>query len=85
MQRAVSSSMCDLDVLQRPSPPHFHAVYAGEEALILIGSGEVYEGHLSRRAVRLVQEWEELHRPELHANWELARQQQPLPTIPPLT
>jgi len=66
-------------------PPHFHAVYAGEEALILIGSGDVYEGNLSRRAVRLVQEWEELHRAELEVNWELAREQQPLLAIPPLT
>ncbi len=52
---------------------------------ILIGSGDVYEGGLSRRALRLVQEWEELHRAELFANWELARQQQPLTHIAPLT
>jgi hypothetical protein len=66
-------------------PPHFHAQYGGEEALIVIGSGDVYEGNLSRRALRLVQEWEELHRAELLANWELARQQQPLTHIAPLT
>jgi hypothetical protein len=66
-------------------PPHFHAVYGGEEALFLIGTGELYEGHLSRRTMRLVQEWEELHRAELQAAWELARQQQPLPSIAPLT
>ncbi|MFV9507851.1 MAG: DUF4160 domain-containing protein [Oscillochloridaceae bacterium umkhey_bin13] len=35
-------------------PPHFHATYAGEEALVLIGSGDVYLGNLSRRAIRLV-------------------------------
>jgi len=66
-------------------PPHIHAEYAGEEVLILIGSGDVYEGGLSRRALRLVQEWEELHRAEPFANWELARQQQPLTHIAPLT
>jgi hypothetical protein len=66
-------------------PPHFHAVYGSEEALILIGSGDVYEGALSRRAIRLVQEWEELHRAQLLRCWELARQHQPLLTIPPLT
>ena len=48
-------------------PPHFHAEYGGEEALIVIGSGDLYQGHLSRRALRLVQEWEELHRAELFA------------------
>jgi hypothetical protein len=37
-------------------PPHFHATYGHEEALILIGSGDVYAGQLSRRALRLVQE-----------------------------
>ncbi len=66
-------------------PPHFHAEYGGEEVLILIGSGDVYEGRISRRALRLVQEWEELHRTDLFANWELARQQQPLTPIAPLT
>ena len=66
-------------------PPHFHAEYGGEEVLIIIGSGDVYQGGLSRRALRLVQEWEELHRAELFANWELARQQQPLTHIAPLT
>lgn len=66
-------------------PAHFHAEYGGEEALIVIGTGDLYQGHLSRRALRLVQEWEELHRAELFANWELARQQQPLTSIAPLT
>ena len=66
-------------------PPHFHATYGGQEALILIGSGDLYEGQLSRRALRLVQEWEELHRPELMTNWDLARQAQPLVSIAPLT
>jgi hypothetical protein len=66
-------------------PPHFHATYGGEEVLILIGSGDVYEGQISRRALRLVQEWEELHRTALMTNWELARQAQPLLAIAPLT
>ena len=66
-------------------PPHFHAAYAGEEVLIVIGSGDVYEGRLSCRALRLVQEWEELHRADLQSNWDLAREQRPLNPIPPLT
>ena len=66
-------------------PPHFHAEYSGQEVLIVIGSGDVYQGQVSRRALRLVQEWEELHRAELLMNWELARQQQPLISIAPLT
>lgn len=34
-------------------PPHFHATYGEQEALILIGSGDLYEGNLSRRGLRL--------------------------------
>ena len=65
-------------------PSHFHAAYGDDEALIEIGTGDLYEGQLSRRALRLVQEWEELYRADLFANWELARLQQPLNPIPPL-
>ncbi len=66
-------------------PPHFHAAYSGDEALIVIGSGDVYQGQLSQRAFRLVQEWEELHCAELLSNRELGRQRQPLNLIAPLT
>lgn len=66
-------------------PPHFHATYGGDEVLIVIGTGDVYQGHLSRRALRLVQEWEELHRAALLANWLRARDREALTPIPPLT
>ena len=66
-------------------PPHFHAEYGEDEALIVIGSGDIYAGSLPRRALRLVQEWEELHRNELLANWERARLQQPLNPVAPLS
>jgi hypothetical protein len=66
-------------------PPHFHAEYGGEEGLIVIGSGDLYQGRLTRRALRLVQKSEELHRAELLANWDLARTEQPLTQIAPLT
>lgn len=36
------------------APPHFHAVYSGEEAVIAIESGEVIRGGLPERALRLV-------------------------------
>jgi hypothetical protein len=54
-------------------PPHFHA-YSGEhDAQIAIATGEVMDGELPRRALRLVKEWTELHRSELMDNWEKAR------------
>jgi hypothetical protein len=36
------------------APPHFHAVYGEQEALIDIETLDVLEGRLSRRALELV-------------------------------
>ena len=66
------------------NPPHFHAEYAGDEAEFSIQTLEILEGHLPRRARALVVEWASLHRRELLANWERARQQVPLEPIEPL-
>lgn len=66
-------------------PPHFHAFYAGVDAAIAIGSGEVVAGHLPLRALRLVHEWAALHDAELRANWARAENDLPLERIAPLT
>lgn len=66
------------------APPHFHARYAGAEALIVIATGEIYAGSLPGRALRLVREWLEEHRDELARNFERAVALEPLETIPPL-
>lgn len=69
------------------APPHFHAAYVGqdEDTIIDIRTLEVIvAGSLKRRALGLVLDWAELHRDELLANWELARQRQPLNAIAPL-
>ena len=47
------------------APPHFHAVYAGEEAVIVIATGEILRGGLPDRALRMVREWASMHRDEL--------------------
>jgi hypothetical protein len=52
------------------APPHFHAVYADQEAVIAIASGAVLRGSLPERALRMVREWASIHRDELAANWE---------------
>lgn len=65
------------------SPPHFHAEYGEYRIKVEIQSG-VVEGRFPRRAMRAVMEWHELQRDELLANWDLARQHQPLKKIPPL-
>lgn len=52
-------------------PPHFHAEYSGHEAMISIETGELLEGTMPRRALRLIQDWAELHKEELELDFEL--------------
>ena len=64
-------------------PPHFHARYNEDEAVISIETLMVLEGKRPRRALSLVLEWAELHRDELLADWELCRAQaQPVKIAP---
>jgi hypothetical protein len=64
--------------------PHVHAMYAGDEAVFAIESGEVVDGELPRRQTRLVQAWIELRRDALLADWTLAMAGQPIFPIDPL-
>lgn len=48
--------------------PHIHAIYAGQEAVFGIESGDVIDGQLPRRQTRFVQAWIELRRDELLAD-----------------
>lgn len=66
------------------SPPHFHAKYAGGEALYEINSLRIYRGGLPRRAHNLVIEWADLHRAELIDDWHRARAGSDLRPIEPL-
>jgi len=65
-------------------PPHFHAVYQGEQVQVNIHTLEVIEGQMSRRALALVLEWAALHRGELRQAWEQASTNQEPSKIPPL-
>jgi hypothetical protein len=66
------------------APPHFHAIYAGAEAQVTIEDRRVLAGSLPRTAARLVNEWADLHRDELTANWQRAQALEPLLPIEPL-
>jgi hypothetical protein len=66
------------------APPHFHAEYGDQEALVVIGDGRVYAGSLPPRALRLVREWRRLHLDELHHAWALASRREDPGTIEPL-
>lgn len=65
-------------------PPHFHARYGGQEALVDIEDLSIRRGQLSPRARNLVTEWASRHRQELLRNWRRARNHEPLEQIKPL-
>jgi hypothetical protein len=66
------------------APPHFHARYGQDRALINIEDGTVLRGYLPPRALGLVSEWTAMQKQALLENWELARQHAPLNLIEPL-
>ncbi len=43
--------------------------------MININTGEIMEGTMTRRALRLIQDWTELHQKELFEDFELLRQE----------
>jgi len=66
------------------NPPHFHAIYGEDEAVVTISDGSVIAGGLPRTASRLVEQWRIERRAQLAANWELAQVPTTLNTIEPL-
>jgi hypothetical protein len=50
------------------APPHFHALYADAEVLVIINTLETIAGGLPGRATALVLEWAVLHQAELQTN-----------------
>jgi hypothetical protein len=65
------------------TPPHFHAVYQGEQVEVNIDTLEIIAGQMRRRALALVLEWAALHRDELRRAWDLAsRNQEPVKIAP---
>lgn len=65
------------------NPPHFHAEYQGYKASFNM-EGEIVNGEMPKKQVKLIAAWVELHKDELLANWELAMDEQPLYKIDPL-
>jgi hypothetical protein len=55
------------------NPPHFHAEYGLEHALVDINTLAIIAGHLSPRALGLVAEWASLHQEELRVCWQRAK------------
>jgi len=68
---------------QDHNPPHVHVKYQNNKALVS-AEGEIVDGTLPKKQLRLVQAWIELHRDEILANWELAQNKHELYKIDPL-
>ncbi len=64
------------------APPHIHAEYQGNEALIQISDGKILQGHIPKKAERLIREWCDNHQKALLANWQKATRLEPLERIP---
>ncbi|OIN96947.1 MAG: hypothetical protein COS37_07780 [Anaerolineae bacterium CG03_land_8_20_14_0_80_58_20] len=69
---------------RRHKMPHIHIKYQDDEVVISIPDGEVLEGEMKSKKLRLVQAWIEIHQDELMADWELASQGETVFKIDPL-
>ena len=50
--------------------PHIHCLYGEDEEVVSL-DGEVLEGELPAKQMKLIQAWMALHEDELAANWRL--------------
>ncbi|MCL2603527.1 MAG: DUF4160 domain-containing protein [Defluviitaleaceae bacterium] len=66
------------------APPHFHAVYGGDDCCILINELEVLEGRIPSKQLKMLLGWAALHQDELMENWNLAVINQETFVIDPL-
>lgn len=64
--------------------PHIHVRYNEFKAVFAIPDGDLLEGDLPRRQMKLVQAWIELRQDELMADWTLASEGQTPFKIDPL-
>lgn len=66
------------------APPHFHALYSGDEVRVRVDTLEVLTGSLPPWASGMVMEWARLHRDDLAVAWERAQRGEHPGTIDPL-
>ena len=64
--------------------PHVHAEYGEHTAVLSIEDGELLDGRLPNKKLKMVQAWIAIHEDELMANWKLAIEGKDLFRIDPL-
>jgi hypothetical protein len=69
---------------QQHNLPHLHVEYQGIEAVVTISDGELIEGDLPPKKLRMLQAWIAIHEEELMADWSLAAKGEPVFKIEPL-
>lgn len=62
------------------NPPHIHAIYNEDAASIDYMTGDVLDGYLPPKALKMVREWISLNREEIQKIWET----QEFKALPPL-
>lgn len=65
------------------NPPHFHAEYGEQKAVIDIQKARVLRGSLPAKQLKIILGWTVMRQDDLMHNWELARQDLPLKKIAP--
>jgi len=55
------------------NPPHYHVVYNEYRAIVEILTGELFEGNLPVRQLKLIKLWNEIHKDELLENFKNLR------------
>lgn len=65
------------------NPPHFHAKYQGSDAEIDF-DGNILNGSLPDKQLKLVQAWTVIHKEELIADWDLLQNNESAEKIEPL-
>jgi Domain of unknown function (DUF4160) len=68
---------------QKHKMPHFHARFAGDEAVFDL-TGKCLGGNLGPRAERLIREWCSERQAELQEAWQAAATGKEIPWITPL-
>ncbi len=66
------------------NPPHFHARYGKDKAVIEIVSIRLLEGRIPPRVLGLIVEWTVQHQLELMDNWNTMQNDKPPRKIRPL-